>query len=160
MHWHQLFIPDTGLTEIAETVVRGTVMFWLIVVLMRILRREVGGIGTIDVLVIVVIADAAQNGLAGPYTTITTGAALVVTIAFWAWASDRAAYHFKAWRKIAEPQPLQLIKNGKLIEDALESVLLTHDELWAGLRKSGVDSLKPIKGAWLETDGHISVILR
>lgn len=154
--WHQLFIPAGGFSEIIETIVRGSTMFWVIFWLMRVLRREVGGVSTIDVLVIVVIADAAQNGLAGPYTSITTGIVLVSVIAFWAWASDFAAYKWIGWRRIAEPAPLQLIRDGKLIEGAMAKVQLTHEELASGLRRNGCAEIEDVRCAFLEPDGHIS----
>ena len=156
MHWHDLFIPSGGWGEIGDTIVRGSFMFWAIFWLLRVLRREVGGVSTIDVLVIVVIADAAQNGMAGSYTSITTGFVLVSMIAFWAWASDYAAWRWVWWRRIAEPKPLRLIKDGQLDERALRRVQLTREELDSGLRKAGCAHIEQVHCAYLEPDGHIS----
>ena len=55
-----------------EIVVRGTVMYWFLFALFRfVLRRDVGSIGIADVLLVVLIADASQNAMAGGYASIT-----------------------------------------------------------------------------------------
>ena len=65
-----------------EIVVRGTVMYWFLFALFRfVLRRDVGSIGIADVLLVVLIADASQNAMAGGYASITDGCLLVATIA-------------------------------------------------------------------------------
>ena len=76
--WAGLFMPTTPALEI---IVRGSVMYLALFAMLRfILRRETGSLGITDLLVIVLIADAAQNGMAGNYTSITDGLLLVITI--------------------------------------------------------------------------------
>src|SRR3546814_5478609 len=61
-----------------ELIVRGSAMYWFILILLRMAgRRDVGSLGVADMLVLVLIADAAQNGMAGQYQSITDGAILV-----------------------------------------------------------------------------------
>jgi hypothetical protein len=63
--WNTVFFPSFG---IAEIVVRGTLMYLGLFVIMRFMaRRQAGHFGPADLLVIVVIADAAQNGLGKEY---------------------------------------------------------------------------------------------
>mgnify|MGYP000975267658 CR=1 FL=1 len=57
--WRSVFVPSVGILEI---IVRGTIIYLMLFVLLRVLRREAGSLGITDVLVIVLIADAAQNG--------------------------------------------------------------------------------------------------
>ena len=59
--WNSVFVPAIGLAEI---VVRGSLMYLGLFVIMRFMaRRQAGHFGPADLLVIVVIANAAQNGL-------------------------------------------------------------------------------------------------
>jgi len=55
----------------------------LFVILRFIARRQAGSFGPADLLVIVLIADAAQNGLGKDYTSVTEGIVLVLTIVGW-----------------------------------------------------------------------------
>ena len=96
--WIKLFMPDTPVLEI---VVRGSVMYLALFMMLRfILRRETGSLGITDLLVIVLIADAAQNGLAGSYHTITDGLLLVVTIIGWSYLLNWLAFRYPSWRRI------------------------------------------------------------
>ena len=59
--WNSVFVPAIGLAEI---IVRGSLMYLGLFVIMRFMaRRQAGHFGPADLLVIVLIADAAQNGL-------------------------------------------------------------------------------------------------
>jgi uncharacterized membrane protein YcaP (DUF421 family) len=49
---------------------------------MRVLRREPGTVGIADLLMVVLIADASQNAMAGEYHSILDGLILVLTIVF------------------------------------------------------------------------------
>ena len=56
-----------------ELIVRGSAVYWFLFLIFRIiLRRNVGSIAIADVLVLVVIADAAQNAMAGSYESVAT----------------------------------------------------------------------------------------
>ena len=69
--WGELF----GLSMPAlELVIRGSVIYWFLFLMFRfVLRRDIGSIGITDVLFVVIIADAAQNAMAGEYKSITDG---------------------------------------------------------------------------------------
>ena len=142
-----------------ELVVRGTVMYWFLFLLLRfVLRRDIGSIGIADVLLLVVIADAAQNAMAGGYESITDGLILVATIAAWNWGLDRLAYRFRSVRRVLEAEPLELVRDGKLMRRNLRKEYITPDELMAKLREHGIDKLDAVKVAMMESDGEITVI--
>ena len=65
--WRQMFVPTTSLLEL---VVRGSLMYLLILAGFRMFRRDAGSLSVSDLLVVVLIADAAQNGMAGEYKSI------------------------------------------------------------------------------------------
>ena len=142
-----------------EIVVRGTLMYWFLFGLFRfVLRRDVGSIGIADVLLLVLIADAAQNAMAGGYESVTDGCILVATIAGWNYLLDWAAFHFPAVRRIAEPPPLSLIRRGVMLRKNMRRELITVDELKTKLREQGIERLEDVKLAFIESDGEISVI--
>ena len=78
-----------------ELVLRGSAMYWFLYLLLRfVLRRDAGAIGIADILLLVLIADAAQNGMAGSYETVADGFVLVATIVGWNWLFDWASWRF------------------------------------------------------------------
>ena len=115
---------------------------------------------TADLLVIVLIADAAQNGLGKEYSSVTEGLALVVTIVAWEYLLDWLAWRFPATRPYLKPASLTLIRDGRLIPQNLRREMITEDELKSQLREQSVESYEDIKLATLEGDGRLSVLKR
>ena len=84
----------------------------LFVILRFMARRQAGHFGPADLLVIVLIADAAQNGLGKEYGSVTEGLVLVLTIVAWEYLIDWLTWRFPALRNILMPPSLTLIENG------------------------------------------------
>jgi uncharacterized membrane protein YcaP (DUF421 family) len=142
-----------------ELVLRGSAMYWLLFLLFRfVLRRDTGSIAIADILLLVLIADASQNAMAGGYTTLAEGAVLVATLVGWNWLMDWAGYRFNAVRRFVEPPPVVLVRHGRLVGRNLRSEMVTIPELMASLRAHGIDKLAEVKIARMEPDGGISVI--
>ena len=143
----------------AELVIRGTAIYWFLFLLFRfVLRRDTGAMAITDVLLLVVIADAAQNAMAGEYTSITDGVLLVSTIAAWNYGLDWAAFRYEPMRWLVEGDPVRLITDGKVHRRNLRRELMTMDDLMAALREHGLERLDQVKCARMEKDGEISVI--
>lgn len=156
MNWETLFGIDVPVLEI---LIRGTVMYWFLFLIFRfVLRRDIGALGVADVLLLVVIADAAQNAFAGQYNSITEGMLLVGTIVAWNVALDSMAYYFPAFARFAEAPPLPLVREGRVLEQNLRKEFVTREELISQLRQQGVDDVRDVKQAWMESDGKVSVI--
>ena len=142
-----------------ELILRGTLIYWLLFLLFRlVLRRDVGSIAIADVLVLVLIADASQNAMSGGYETVADGAVLVGTIAAWNWLFDFLTYRFPAVRRLIQAKPLRLIENGKLLRRNLRKEMITQEELMAALRREGVEQVDQVKLATMESDGEITVV--
>jgi uncharacterized membrane protein YcaP (DUF421 family) len=153
--WQSLFVPSL---HIGEIVLRGTIVYLFIFIVFRVLRRGAGAIGISDLLVVVLIADAAQNAMANEYKSITEGLILVATIVFWDYFLDWLAYRLPAVKRLIHPAPLLLIKNGRVQKRNLKREMITEEELLGQLREQGVESLDAVKQSYMEADGQISVI--
>ena len=152
----RMFMPVHSLLEIF---LRGTIMYLGLVAILRfLLRRQAGSVGIADLLLIVVIADAAQNGFSDEYRSITEGILLVLTIVFWDFAVDWLSFRFPALRKLMRSPPLLLVENGKPIRRNMRKELLNEEELMSELRQQGVERLDEVKRVYMEDDGHVSVI--
>ncbi|MET7967673.1 YetF domain-containing protein [Micromonospora sp. NPDC005305] len=156
--WQRLLVPDTPLWEIA---VRGSAIYLALFFLLRVLlKRESGSTGMTDLLVIVLIADAAQNAMAADYTSITDGVALVAVIIGWAYLLDLLSYRFPAVARIIQPGSLVLVRDGRMLRRNMRRELVTEDELYAQLRQQGVEDLTDVKEVRMESQGQFSVITR
>jgi uncharacterized membrane protein YcaP (DUF421 family) len=145
--------------SVPELMVRGTLVYWLLFLIFRfILRRDVGAVGIADILLLVIVADAAQNAMSGGYDTFAEGAILILTIVGWNWLLDLLSYRFAAIRQFAAPSRLTLVRHGIPQRKNMRQEFITLDELHEKLREQGIDKLADVRVAYLEGDGQISVI--
>ncbi len=156
--WNGVFVPSLG---IAEIVVRGTLMYLGLFLILRFMaRRQAGHFGPADLLVIVLIADAAQNGLGKEYQSVTEGLVLVATVVAWEYLIDWLTFRFPALRPFLRPPSLTLIRDGKIVEEAMRKEMLSMDELSSQLRQQQVREVTEVALAKLEGDGRLSVLRR
>jgi uncharacterized membrane protein YcaP (DUF421 family) len=155
--WQSMFVPNVGLLEIA---IRGSILYLAIFLAMRFLpRRTIGAMGAADLLVVVLIADAVQNGMSSDYHSVTEALLLGATIFAWATFIDWLDYRFPHWH-LAEAKERAVIVDGRILHENLKREQVTEEELLGQLRMHGQDSPKHVAKAFIEGDGHVSVILR
>ena len=148
--WHSMFVPTESLLEIF---IRGTLMYLGMFALLRIFRRQAGAVGIADLLVIVVIADAAQNGMAGDSKSITEAILLIVTIVLWDYFLDVLGDRFEFFKSILEPKEILMIENGKLQRRNMQKHMISYEELTSQLRQQGIEKISEVKRCCLESGG-------
>jgi uncharacterized membrane protein YcaP (DUF421 family) len=154
--WQGLLAPTASPIEIF---VRGTVIYLGLFALLRgVLKREAGTVGITDLLVVVLLADAAQNSLAPESKSLPDGLLLVASIVFWAYLLNWLGFRFPTIQKLVHPRPLPLVRDGEMLRRNMRKELVTEDELMTQLRLQGCDDLASVKAAYMEGDGRISVI--
>jgi uncharacterized membrane protein YcaP (DUF421 family) len=109
-------------------------------------------------LVIVLVADAAQNALGKEYESVTEGTALILTIVTWERSIDWLAWRYPALRSWIHAEPLKLVSGGQFLKENMRREMLSEEELMAGLREQGIDDISKVKAAYIEDSGHLSVI--
>jgi uncharacterized membrane protein YcaP (DUF421 family) len=155
--WHAVFVPKTPLLELF---VRGSAVYLALFTLLRVTKRQAGSLSIPDLLVLVLIADAAQNSMAGDYKSVPDGLLLVSVIVFWSFALDWLGYRVPLIGRFVHPPPVELVRNGRMLRQNMRRELITVEELMSQLREQGIDALNKVKSARLEGDGQISVITR
>jgi uncharacterized membrane protein YcaP (DUF421 family) len=149
--------PDIPVLEI---VFRGTVVYLAIFVLLRVIvKQAAGSLNLADLLLIVLIADAAQNAMAGEYNSIGDGLLLVATLAFWNLAIDWLGFHFEPFGRWVHPPPMKIVENGIILRRNMRKELIGYEELMTFVRRAGGTDPTDVKAAWVEGNGEVSVIL-
>ena len=142
-----------------ELVIRGSAMYWFLFLAFRfVMRRDMGSVGIADILILVIVADASQNAMAGGYESVSDGMILVGVLLGWNYLLDFLGYRFPAIRRFIEPPSLPLVRNGRMIRRNMRAQFITEEELYAKLRENGIDSLAAVKAMHLEPDGEVSVV--
>jgi uncharacterized membrane protein YcaP (DUF421 family) len=149
-------IPDVS---IFETIVRGIVTYLAIFVMLRVvLRGRSSAVTVSDLLVFVLVADAAQNAMAADYHSVTNGIVLVGTIFGSSLVVDWLAFRFPRVQQFVHPERKPLIVNGRVVRKTLQDELMTEPELMTQLRLNGAERVEDVKCAYLEGNGEVSVI--
>ena len=151
-----------GMTmPVLELVLRGTVMYWFLFAVFRlVLRRDTGAMGLTDFLFIVLLGDAAQNGMIGQASSATDAITLIATLVFWNVLIDWASYRFPAVERVLAPPRLCLVRDGRLDRRNMRRQFISLDELMSKVRQEGLEDLGHVKRMYLESDGEISLIRR
>lgn len=154
--WSSMFVPQL---QVSEVIIRGTIMYLFLVLVMRfLLKREGGDINIADLIVVVAVVDGAQPAFSGDAQSITESMIFVLTVIFWAWALNWLSYRFKSLRFLTMSAPLVLVEDGKICRQAMRKALMTRDELMQQLREEGVEDLASVHHVMMEGDGQISVV--
>ena len=161
-------MPDVDWSEVfaftvspLELFVRGTLTYFFLFLLFRfVVRRDTGTLGLSDLLVLVIIADASQNAMAGDYTSVPDGFVLMGTIIGWSYALNWLSFRFRLVQRFTMPGPLCIVKDGVKQAAMLKRELIADEELGEMLREHGIEDIKEVKRAYLEPDGNVTVIRR
>ena len=144
---------------IVELFIRGSVMFWFLVLVFRVvLRRDVGSMGITDFLFVVLLGDAAQNGMIGEATSATDAVVLISTLVFWNVLIDWVTWRFAAIEKLFAAKRLCLVRDGRRNRRNMRREFISDAELMSKVREEGLEDLSRVKRMYLESDGEISLI--
>lgn len=156
--WEALFVPTL---PFLDGVVRGTVTYVVLLVLLRIVgQREAGGLGITDVLIIVLVAQAAGPALYTQDSSLADSMVVVVTILLWSLIIDGISYRFPRFAHLVKARPKTLIENGELNRHVMHREFMSEEEVASQLRLHGIEDLNQIERAYLEPNGMVSVITR
>lgn len=142
-----------------ELMLRGTLMFWFLLLILRfVLRRDMGDVGVSDFLFVVILGDAAQNAMIGDGTSTVDGMVLIGTLVAWNFGLDWLGYRIPAVERFVSGRRICLVRHGRLQKRALRREYITEEDVMAKLREEGLERLDQVKQMNLETDGQISVV--
>lgn len=144
-----------------ETFARGSLIYLGLFFILRFcLRRQSSDLGVSDLLVIVLIADAFQEGLAPEGHTILDGFFMAATILFWAFFLDWLAFRVPAIERMMRAKEVMLVEDGRAIRKNMKKEFVTMDELLSQIRLAGFESLAEIRAVFIEGDGKFSIIAK
>jgi uncharacterized membrane protein YcaP (DUF421 family) len=142
-----------------ELFVRGTLTYFFLFLLFRfVVRRDTGTLGPSDLLVLVIIADASQNAMAGDYQSVPDGFVLIATIVGWSWVLNFLSFRYPLVQRFTLPRPLCIVRDGVKQDAALRRELISDEELGEMLREHEVEDIAEVRRAYLEPDGQVTVI--
>lgn len=142
-----------------DIVLRGIVVFFALYVLMRIIgRRELSKLEPFDLILLIILGDAVQQGLTQDDYSLTGAALAIGTIAVLQVGVSYLNFRIPRLRPVLNGEPVVVVQDGKPIERNLRRERLTLDDIAESARLQGIGSLDDVAWGVLETSGTISFI--
>jgi uncharacterized membrane protein YcaP (DUF421 family) len=142
-----------------DIVGRGIVVFFFLYLLMRVMgRRELSSLEPFDLILLIILGDAVQQGLTQDDYSLTGAMLAVGTIGVLQVAMSYTNWRFPKLRPWLDGQPIIMLQDGKPIEKNMRRERLTVDDLAEAARKEGIGKLEDVAWAVMETSGEISFI--
>jgi uncharacterized membrane protein YcaP (DUF421 family) len=143
-----------------DAVVRAAVIYVFLLVLFRVTgRRTLAQITTFDFVLLLIIAEATQQGLLGNDFSITNALLVILALLGLDLLSQGLSRRWRSFDRWINGLPLVLVEDGRLIDDrARKAGFLEGDILEQARANQGIERMEQIKYAVLERDGSISVI--
>ena len=136
-----------------------TVVYFVLLALLRLTgTRQLGQMSVFDLVLLLIIANAVQNAMVGPDTSLAGGLVAAGVLVGWHAVIDRLRLSNRGVAKLLAGEGIMLVHHGKTLATHLARAGITRDELLQALREHGVASVEDVMLAVLEPDGSVSVI--
>ena len=144
-----------------EIVIRATVIFWLLWVVLRAAgKRELAQLTPFELIILVVMGDLIQQGVTEEDMSLTGAALSVVTITLWVLLLSFLSFKNRTAARYLDSLPAVLVKDGEVDTEMLRIQRLSIDDLLDEARLQGIERIASVKYAVLEADGKIAFVRR
>lgn len=142
-----------------HTALRVIFIYVFILAGMRILgKREFGQLGPMEFISLILIPDLVSQGVVGDDFSMTNAIIAVTTLFAMVFITSVAVHLSKRAERVVEGIPVVLVHHGKLLPECMNKERVTAEELFAEMHKTGIEELKDVKWAILDSDGKIAII--
>jgi uncharacterized membrane protein YcaP (DUF421 family) len=149
---------DFGIQPL-ELVARTAIVYVVFILVLRVFgKRELGQFTIFDLALLLLAANALQPAMTGPDTSVAGGLVILATVFALNWLTARAREHVPWLRRLLEPEPTVLARDGAWLDTAVRAEDLDEDDLAAALRQHGLERVEDARLVVLEQDGSVSVV--
>jgi uncharacterized membrane protein YcaP (DUF421 family) len=142
-----------------DLVLRSIFLFCFVYFLTRMIgRRELSSLEPFDLILLIVLGDAIQQGLTQDDYSVTGSVIVIGTLAMLQVFTSFLSFRFQRLRPILQGEPMIIVESGEPITRNLRRERLTLEEVAAQARTQQIESLDDVQWAVLETNGQISFI--
>jgi uncharacterized membrane protein YcaP (DUF421 family) len=143
-----------------ESVIRALVIYFFLVLVLRLAgRRTLDQMTAFDLVLMLIISEAASQALGGGDTSLTNAFVLITTLILTDVVLSLCKQRWKTLDRIMDGVPLVIVENGRPIRDLMERARVDEEDVLMKARElQGLERMDQIKFAVLERSGEISII--
>jgi uncharacterized membrane protein YcaP (DUF421 family) len=142
-----------------DIALRAVFLYAFVVFLIRVMgRRELSSLSAVDLVLLIVLGDAIQQGLTQDDYSVTGAVIAISTIAAVQVFSSYVSFRSRRVRRVLEGEPIVIVQDGKLLDRNMHRERLTEDDVAEAMRKQQIASVDEVAWGILENDGNMSFI--
>jgi uncharacterized membrane protein YcaP (DUF421 family) len=142
-----------------EFIVRVVIVYFVVMVLLRLTgKRQVGQLAPFDLVLLLILSNAVQNGMNGGDNSVTAAIIMATTLVAMNYGVGYLTFRNKRLEQLIEGRPIILIHGGHVDRDGMQQAQMTMHELDSALRAGGCCGPEEVRFALLENNGQVTVI--
>lgn len=144
---------------LVNTVLRSAIVYVAIYVGLRAAgKRHAGQLSIVDFVLVLLVSNAVQNAMVGNDSSLLGGIVAALTLILVNLALTRLVIRHERLAAFLEGEPTLLVRDGRILDNALGREGIRRAELEAAIREHGFKDVGDCRAAILEIDGSISVV--
>ena len=146
-------------TSLLEIVARVLLVYFALLLMVRLSgKREIGELGPMDLLAMLLLSETVSPALTRQDTSISAGLTAAATLLTATFVVDWVTHRSGAVERWIEGRPLVVIEHGRVRHALLKRLRISDEELATALREQGLEAPADVLKAVVETTGRITVI--
>ncbi len=143
--------------EVAISVVQTFLIYWLLIIGLKLAGRRVfGQLGPQDLIILLLISESADLGLTHQQAGFWGAIASVLTVLLTGTIIER----IPPLRNLIEDRAAEILKDGKPLEEIIKKNLVQDTDLEKTARQYGYSDISVFQSMVLEGDGSITGVLK
>lgn len=159
LDWHRLFWGDTDWLFLLEVLIRTSILFgWLLLMMRWIGKRGIAQISLVELVFVMAIGSAAGDPMFYPEVPLIPALACITILTVLQRWTAQWIIQNESLETLLEGKPREIIRDGILKTTALKEAGLSKEDLFELLRVHNIRQLGQIQRAYHEQNGQVSVI--
>jgi uncharacterized membrane protein YcaP (DUF421 family) len=144
-----------------ELVVRAIVVYFVVMLMLRLSgKRAVGQFTPFDMVLLILIGNAVQNGMNGGDNSLPAALLLCAVLVSLNYTMAYLTSRNRKLHELVEGVPVLLARKGKVFEAVLQRENISRQDFDEGLRQAENGKVEDIEYAMLESNGKISYVMK
>jgi uncharacterized membrane protein YcaP (DUF421 family) len=141
-----------------STLIRAIILYLIVIFALRIMgKRQIGELQPEELVITIMISECAAAPLQDLDRPIINGIIAIFTLVILEVMLSFLTLKLPWLQKMIDGKPTVIIKDGKILQNALKNMRLTVEDLTNNLRQKGFFRLEDIAYCIVETDGKLSI---
>lgn len=139
--------------------VRAVLLYILVIFSLRMMgKRQLGELQPTELVITILISNIASLPIEDPSIPMMMGAVPILVLVGFELLVSNISLKSRKFRKFISGNPIVVISDGKLNQQALHELRFSIDDLMESLREQNIFNLEDVHFAIVETTGKVSVL--